>query len=162
MNALRIIVLLALLLPAVGTAEFESRLRDAGSLGAIRLAGSEDPAISKVYIVQLKTPAAADYHAALATAATKPGQLSGVKARFDKSSPLIESYTGKLRIEQDRVLGRAGPDATLVYRYQYGLNGFAARMHPSQAHKLENLPVRLSRQVELVFCQLNVAQAGGG
>ena len=69
MNGLRLILLSALLFPALVSAEFESRLRDAGSLGAIRLAGSEDPAISKVYIVQLKAPAAADYHAALATAA---------------------------------------------------------------------------------------------
>ena len=140
MNGLRLILLSALLFPVLVTAEFESKLRDAGSLGAIRLAGSEDPAVSKVYIVQLKAPAAADYHAALVTAATKPGQTGVATPRFDKSSPLIENYTEQLKVEQDRVLGRAGPDAALVYRYQYGLNGFAAKMHPSQAHKLENLP----------------------
>ena len=140
MNRLGLFLLSALLFPALVTAEFESELRDAGSLGGIRLAGSEDPAASKVYIVQLKAPAAADYHAALVTAATKLRGTGVARPRFDKSSPLIETYTERLKVEQDRVLGRAGPETTLVYRYQYGLNGFAARMHPSQAHKLENLP----------------------
>ena len=140
MNRLGLFLLSALLFPALVTAEFESELRDAGSLGGIRLAGSEDPAASKVYIVQLKAPAAADYHAALVTAATKLRGTGVARPRFDKSSPLIETYTERLKVEQNRVLGRAGPETTLVYRYQYGLNGFAARMHPSQAHKLENLP----------------------
>ncbi|HSG59339.1 MAG TPA: S8 family serine peptidase [Woeseiaceae bacterium] len=140
MNAMRHLLLLTILLAAAAGAEYESALRDAGSLGGIRLAGSEDPAVSKVYIVQLETPSAADYHANLQAGIAKKGPFGAGRVRLDKSNPLIENYAEQLKAEQDRVLAKAGPDAALVYRYQYGLNGFAARMHPSQAHKLENLP----------------------
>ena len=65
---------LSLLLAGSAAAEYESALRDAGSLGGIRLADSEDPNLRKTYIVQLKAPAAAEYHATLAAPAmTKPG-----------------------------------------------------------------------------------------
>jgi subtilisin family serine protease len=109
MKRSRLLLFLSLLVSTGAAADYESRLRDAGSLGGIRLAGTEDPNISKVYIVQLQTPSAADYHASMTE-------------------------------EQNKVLARAGSGAELIYRYQYGLNGFAARMHPSQAHKLESLP----------------------
>ncbi len=136
----RLLLLVMTLASAGVAAEFESELRDAGSLGAIRLAGSEDPTASKVYIVQLSTPSAADYHASLVSAAAKAGTGGAPKVRFNKSNPVIQGYAEALKSEQDKVLSRAGPSASLIYRYQYGLNGFAARMHPSQAHKLENLP----------------------
>lgn len=129
-----------LLLAGNATAGYESQLRDAGSIGGIRLAGSEDPAVRKVYIVQLKAPSAALQFAKLRTAAAKPGAPLAARARFDKSAPAIQSYAAQLVEEQDKVLRRAGSDVELVYRYQYGLNGFAARMHPSQAHKLESAP----------------------
>jgi len=134
-------LLLALLLVFTGAAaEYESELRDAGSLGAIRLAGTEDPNVRKVYIVQLNRPSAAGHHAALTGALAKSG-VSGVpRIRFDKSSPEIQSYTAQLAEQQSRVFAKAGTGAELIYDYQYSLNGFAARMHPSQAHKLESLP----------------------
>jgi len=140
MNTTRSLLLLAIFLSGAAGAEFESALRDGGSLGAIRLAGTEDPAISKVYIVQLATPSAAQYYASLVSGAAKSGQMAPGRARLDKANPLIDSYAEQLKAEQDRVLAKAGADAVLVYRYQYGLNGFAARMHPAQAHKLANLP----------------------
>ena len=62
-NMIRLLPLTLLLIAAAVPAEFESRLRDAGSLGAIRLAGSKDPQLSKVYILQLAPPSAAQYHA---------------------------------------------------------------------------------------------------
>ena len=131
-------MLLALLLVAVSaTAEYETNLRDAGSLGGIRLADSGNPNVRKVYIVQLKSPPAADFHRSLNKAPAKPG---APRTRFDKSIPIIEQYAAQLTAEQDKVLARAGPGAELLYRYHYGLNGFAARMHPSQAHKLDSLP----------------------
>jgi len=132
------LMLLALLLVAVSaTAEYETNLRDAGSLGGIRLADSENPNVRKVYIVQLKSPPAADFHRSLNKAPAKPG---APRTRFDKSIPIIEQYAAQLTAEQDKALARAGPGAELLYRYHYGLNGFAARMHPSQAHKLDSLP----------------------
>ncbi len=140
MLTLRLLAIL-LLLPSVDAlAEYESQLRDAGSLGAIRLAGTEDPNARKVYIVQLKEPAAAGRHAALASAAFKSGVPGAPRVRFDKTSAAIQSYTAQLAEQQNSVFAKAGADAELIYRYQYSLNGFAARMHPSQAHKLDSLP----------------------
>jgi subtilisin family serine protease len=132
-------ILIATLLCGNVCAQYESALRDAGSLGAIRLAGSEDPAVRRVYIVQLATPSAGEYFASMTGKASRAGPPAPGKVRFDKSNPLIESYAARLADEQDRVLRRVS-NTTLVYRYQYGLNGFAASMHPSQAHKLESLP----------------------
>ena len=136
MNVLRLATLL-LLLAGTASADVESDLRNAGSLGAIRLAESEEPATRKVYIVQLSAPSAADFHTKTRSLATKTGTA---RARFSKSSPGVQAYAAQLAVEQDRTLQKAGPDSELIYRYQYGLNGFAARMHPSQAHKLAALP----------------------
>ena len=143
MTVLRLLALLPLLVSANVIAEYESRLQDAGSLGAIRLAGSEDPATRKVYIVQLKQPGAAAYHAAQLRAAQKAvlGTTQATpRARFDKASPAVQSYAAALMEQQNQVLTKAGADVQLIYRYQYSMSGFAARMHPAAAHKLESLP----------------------
>ena len=136
---LRRLFLLVLLLPAAAAAQYESELRDAGSLGAIRLAGSEDQNVRKVYIVQLAMPSAAQFHAAQLQAA-QPGAATPPRVRLDKSSAAIQGYTARLQEAQDRVLARAGPDSELIYRYRFGLNGFAAKLHPAEAHKLASLP----------------------
>jgi subtilisin family serine protease len=136
MTSLRFATVLLLLAGAVA-AEDQSSLQHAGSLGGIRLADSEEEQARKVYIVQLKEPSAANYHAKTRALARK---ASGQTSRFDKSQPEIQAYAAQLAATQDRVFAKAGPDAELVYRYQYGLNGFAASMHPSQAHKLEAQP----------------------
>jgi subtilisin family serine protease len=140
MKRSRLLFLLAVLVSTGAAADDESRLRDAGSLGAIRLAGTDDPNVSKVYIVQLRSPSAADYHASTVSATSKAARPAMRKARFNRENAAIQSYTARLTEEQNKVLARAGSGAELIYRYQYGLNGFAARMHPSQAHKLESLP----------------------
>ena len=131
MSTLRLLSLLALTLSLAAHAEYESELRDAGSLGAIRLAGSEDPSTRKVYIVQLATPSAADYHATTLNAAAKARSTSVPRTRFNKANAAIQSYAEELVREQDRVLTKAGGGTELIYRYRFGLNGFAARMHPS-------------------------------
>ena len=138
MNVRPSIVLFAMLLSAAAAAEFESRLRDAGSLGAIRLAGTEEPAASKTYIVQLRAPSAVEHYSSLRAVSGKPGRPQIARPRFDKTDPAIQGYAARLVEGQDKLLALSG--AQLIYRYQFGLNGFAARMHPSQAHKLENLP----------------------
>jgi subtilisin family serine protease len=137
MNAARVGACCLLLFAALAHGADESRLRDAGSLGGIRLLNSEDPNLRKVYIVQLKAPPAAAFDAGLRPLANKSGVA---RTRFDKTSPVIQEYAAELAIQQDKVLARAGAGAELVYRYQYGLNGFAASMNASQAHKLQNLP----------------------
>jgi len=140
MNLIRLLLILAVLASVNASAEYESGLRDAGSLGAIRLAGTEDPNLRKVYIVQLAHPSAADFYAATQSA-SGISSVRGAKSRvrFDKSNAAIRSYTTGLIAGQDKVLARVGRDVKLIYRYQYGLNGFAAEMSPSQAHKLENM-----------------------
>ena len=140
MNWLRALLLTSALLSVSAFAQFETDLRDAGSLGAIRLAGSDDPNLRKTYIVQLTAPSAADFHALRFGPTAKLSAPGQPRVRFDKASSAIQTYTTRLAIEQDKVLARAGAGTELIYRYRYGLNGFAARMHPSQAHKLENLP----------------------
>jgi hypothetical protein len=119
-------------------AQDESNLQDGGSLGAIRLAGTDDPDASKVYIVQLRTPSAAQYHASFASKARQVSRKERV--RFDKTNVAIQSYSAQLAEEQHTVLSATAPDSQLIYSYRYGLNGFAARMRPSDAHKLANLP----------------------
>ena len=107
-----------MLASAGATAEHETELRDAGSLGGIRLAGTEDPNARKVYIVQLTAPSAAGYFASQMQASQKPGTQGRV--RFDKTSPAIQSYAAQLIQTQDNVLARAGANAELIYRYQFG------------------------------------------
>jgi subtilisin family serine protease len=137
MSALRLPALLLLLLSAVASGEYESKLRDAGSLGGIRLANSDEQNDRRVYIVQLKAPPAVDFAAKLRPVSSQPG---AARPRFDKTSAAVQEYAAQLAAQQDAVIARAGAGTELLYRYQYGLNGFAARMHVAQAHKLENLP----------------------
>jgi len=135
----RLLLLLLLTLSFSAQAEYETELRDAGSLGGIRLAGSEDPSTRKVYIVQLATPSAAAFHATTLSAAAKAGSSSTSRVRFNKANAAIQNYADGLIREQDNVLARTGGGTELIYRYRFGLNGFAAKMHPSQAHKLDSM-----------------------
>ena len=93
----------------------------------IQLDNPEAAMETKVYIVQLRTPSVAERHAVT------------MKAGW-RDSAAIKSYAARIGDEQQRVLAKAGPDAQQIYSYRYGLNGFAARMRPSQADKLSNLP----------------------
>jgi subtilisin family serine protease len=134
----RPVLFLLTLLSLAAMAQDESNLQDGGSLGAIRLAGTDDPDASKVYIVQLRTPSAAQYHASFASKARQVSPKERV--RFDKTNVAIQSYSAQLAEEQRTVLAATAPDSQLIYSYRYGLNGFAARMRPSDAHKLANRP----------------------
>ncbi len=141
MKLIRHLVMCSLLLSSFSAqAENESRLRDAGGPGGIRLAGTENPERRVVYIVQLRAPSAAEYHASLLSATPAKPLVAADRLRFDKNNSAIQSYAAQLGAEQDRVLAYAAPNAEKIYSYRYGLNGFAARMTPGQAHKLENLP----------------------
>jgi subtilisin family serine protease len=119
-------------------AKQDSNLLDGGNHAAIRLAGTADADASKVYIVQLRAPSAAEYHASFASKARRSGTAQ--RTRFDKTNVAIQSYSQRLGEEQLAVLNIAQPDSELIYSYRYGLNGFAARMRPSDAHKLANMP----------------------
>ncbi|MGB5626398.1 MAG: S8 family serine peptidase [Woeseiaceae bacterium] len=128
-----------LLLCGASAAQTQSSLRDAGAI-PLSLAGSEDPSETRVYIVQLRGPSAAVHHASLAKASFQRAAPGKQHSRLDKTNPALKAYANQLADEQDKVLSKAGPGAQKVYSYQFGLNGFAARMSSAQAQKLENLP----------------------
>ena len=120
------------------SAEDEPAIRSAGNM---HLTGAEDPSTSKVYIVQLRSPSAAEHHASL----TRKTRAASSRAneplpRFEKDSPAVQAYTVRLDEEQRRIFGMIGPGARKIYNYKYGLNGFAARMSVADAQKLQGLP----------------------
>ena len=121
-------------------ASSDSPLRDAGIARGLQLAGVDDPDARKVYIVQLRTPSAAEFHSTLYKTATVAPVGKPSQPRLDKASPAISTYAEKLGAEQDAFLSRTAPDARKLYSYRYGFNGFAAEMTAAQAHKLENMP----------------------
>lgn len=133
------LILGLLCLSASAIAQTQSSLRDAGAV-PVQLAGSEDPEASRVYIVQLRQPSAAEHHASLFKSTAQRLTAKKHRARLDKTSPVLRAYTRKLADEQNAVLSKAGPGARKIYSYRFGLNGFAARMSTAQAQKLEGLP----------------------
>ena len=137
MTQVRLIFLSSLLLAGTALADNESRLREIGNASSIRLAGTDDSgAGSKVYIVQLRTPSAAEQFASFNKTLT--GVTLSAPQSFDKHNAAVQSYTAELGALQEKVLARAGPDIEQIYSYRYTLNGFAARMTEAQAHKVEH------------------------
>jgi len=127
-----------LLLAVSARPDSESLLREGGSLAALNFTGDgSDPATRKVFIVQLKSPAAAEY---VARQAAGTSAKVAVARAFDKNSAVAQSYVQELADEQQRVLARAGPGVEPVYSYRYSLNGFAARMTAAEATRIEHLP----------------------
>ncbi len=132
------IALCLLLLSSAAFADSESLLRDGGALAALQFTGNgTDTDTPKVYIVQLRSPSAAEFVASEARGVS--GKVSAPRS-FDKNSAMVQGYTQKLADEQQRVLGKAGPGAQQIYSYRYSLNGFAARMTAAQAIKVEHMP----------------------
>ncbi len=104
MNVIRTLLLALVFGATAAAADVETRLRDAGSLGAIRLAGSEDAAASKVYIVQLATPPAAAMYSPRALRMAGPAPTAiGERPRFDRTAAAVQSHAARLIEEQDRV-----------------------------------------------------------
>ncbi len=119
-----------------GNALSESVLRDAGNV-PLQLAGTENPEESRVYIVQMRAPSAAENQAKLPRVqiATAAGTE---RVRFDRNAPDVQAYAARIVADQDRALQRAAPNARKIYSYRYSFNGFAARMTAAQAQKLEH------------------------
>ena len=136
---LRILLVSSLL--ACASAWPDPALREGGSLSGLQLAGTEDSQ-PKVFIVQLRGPAAAEHFANVTL--PQSGKLLGNKkaaARaFSKNDAEVQSYAAGLAEQQERVFSRIGTGAQKIYGYQYSLNGFAARMSVAQAHKLAQQP----------------------
>jgi len=129
----------SLLLAANAPAQEDSVLRAAPPM-PLQLAGNDDPAVTKVFIVQLRSPSTAEHQAELAKGSAPRTGSGKPRTRFDKENPSLKAYAQKLGDEQDSVLARIGPGVSKIYSYRWGLNGFAARMSVSQAQKLEHLP----------------------
>ena len=114
-------------------------LRDAGEV-QVQLVGSENDQQSKVYIVQLRSPSAAERQASLAKNLSAAPMAVRPRLRFDRNNPRVKAWVAEIEDEQRRVIGNAGPGTREIYSYRYGLNGFAASMSVAQAQKLENDP----------------------
>ena len=142
MTRLTLTLLCMLLVAGPVLADNGTRLRYGGPPVGIRLAGTEDAAAeSRVYIVQLRDPAAAVMHAASSPRVMqKPGAgaLSSVP-KFDKNSAAVQSYVQKLENAEAALISEVGNNIEKLYSYRFALNGFAARMTPAQANKLEHM-----------------------
>ncbi|MEX2126490.1 MAG: S8 family serine peptidase [Woeseia sp.] len=143
MSLIRFIILSGLL--ACTSAWGDSGLHDAGPAYGIRLAGTDERGgAAKVYIVQLRAPSAAAHFASLQGSLDprQTGKIAasakGAPTAFSKNVAGVESYAERLADLQDKVLGRVA--AQKIYSYRYSLNGFAARMTPAEAHKLQHQP----------------------
>lgn len=134
------ILLGALIAPGFAVADGELVRVDDLLAANLRLADTEDPNLRKVYIVQLRTPSAAEAFSKGPGALQKSVSGTGNRAHFDKSNSLVQSYAAKIAAEQESVLERAGTGAEKIYSYRYGMNGFAVRMSPALADKLEGMP----------------------
>ena len=135
-----LIALYLLLTPLMAFAEKESALHDAGIAKGLQLAGVDDPEARKVFIVQMREPSAAEFQSTLRRTTATLSTQKQPRVRFDKNNAAVQSYAEQLRAQQEALLSRAAPDAEKIYSYRFGLNGFAAKMTATQAHKLENLP----------------------
>jgi subtilisin family serine protease len=135
-------VLCGILVAGAASADYESRLRERGPAAGIRLAGTEDASSeTKVYIVQLKTPSASEHHVSTAIRSAGkpgPGNLLSLPA-FNKNNAAIQTHLQQLATDQSRVIASVGPNIEAIYSYRYALNGFAARMTPAQANKVEHM-----------------------
>ena len=143
MKLIRVTILFAVLIAGAATADDASRLRDGGPPTGIRLAGTEAASVeSKVYIVQLRTPSASEFHVSSATnviGKPAPGQTQSVPG-FDKNDSAVQSHVLRLETEQTKVIRSAGPNIEPIYSYRYTINGFAARMTPTEANKVVHMP----------------------
>ena len=142
MNLFRLTILCGILVAGAASADYESRLRDAGPATGIRLAGTETVNVeSKVYIVQLRTPSASEFHISSATSVIgkpAPGLLLSLPV-FDKNSATVQSHVQRLEAEQTKVITSAGSNIEPIYSYRYTINGFAARMTAAEANKVEHM-----------------------
>ena len=114
MSVFRLIVLY-LLVSAQVQADDRTRIREIPAPPGMQLVGGEDNATSKVYIVQLKSPSAADVYAA--SKATVSGKRSGsAPAAFDKTSAAVQTHARRLEDEQRKVLQSVGTGTLYVMK----------------------------------------------
>ena len=91
-----------------------------------------------VYVVILKDPPAAVYEGGVSDfRATRPNK----GGKLDINSPDMQAYTSYLATTQDDLLRSVGgSEADKFYNYTVALNGFAAKLSPSQIADLQANP----------------------
>ena len=142
MTTVRFLAALCVLIAGTSLAQHETLLRERGALAGLHFPGSgAGGESSRVYIVQLRTPPAAEFFAVTGRPAVKsaPGGVLRGPA-FNPYAVGVQSHIQQLVGEQDAVLGRAGPGPEKIYSYVYSLNGFAVRMSEAQAVRMANMP----------------------
>jgi hypothetical protein len=86
-------------------ADNDSPLRDAGIARGLQLAEVGDPEERKVYIVQLRTPSAAEYYSALRKTSAPMAVQKLPRVRFDKASCARREEDLQLPLRLQRVCG---------------------------------------------------------
>ena len=140
MRVVHAVVVIGLLAAGAAHAQHESGLLSRESVAGLNLPSART-ASRKVYIVQLRTPAAVEHVAAsFGSRAGKFGSALRAAPAFNKNAAAVQNYTQQLLQEQDRAMAKVGPGAEKLFSYRYSLNGFAARMTEVQAAKMRHLP----------------------
>ena len=143
MQVTRLLILFSILASDSVVAETEPRVRKGGPAYGIRLTEIDGTSReSRIYIVQLATPSAAEFHASTTTGMIGKPKIGQTPTdfRFNKNSAAIQSYVQRIEDEQATVIAKVGNNIEQLYNYRYSLNGFAVRMSPVQANKMEHLP----------------------
>lgn len=122
------------ILLAAGMAQGGDRIKQVPPNGYVTLTG-ELLQEERVYIVQLAEPPALTYRGGTAgMSATRPAAGEA----FDATAPGVRRYGRYLQDKHDNTLRAVGAYRQKLYSYRYAFNGFAARMTPVQAQKLES------------------------
>jgi len=141
-TTVRFLAALCVLIAGSSLAQHETQLREGGALAGLRFPGTgASGETSKVYIVQLGTPSAAEFFATTSRPAVKFAPGGGLRGpTFNPYAVGVQSHIQRVVGEQDAVLARIGPGPEKIYSYVYSLNGFAVRMTEAQAVRMANMP----------------------
>lgn len=122
------------ILLAAGLAQGGERIKQAPRNDYVTLTG-ELLQEERVYIVQLADAPALTYRGGTAgMSATRPAAGQA----FDANSTRVRRYGRYLQDKHDATLRAVGAYRQKLYSYRYAFNGFAARMTPVQAQKLQS------------------------
>lgn len=87
----------------------------------------------RVYVVQLRAPAALAIHGAMRRSAHDGSRIAA-------AAPALQAFGEGLARSHDELLATVGASSEKIYSYRYALNGFAARLSPIQVSKLRGRP----------------------
>lgn len=95
-----------------------------------------------MYIVQLSDPAIATYSGGIAGYAATSAKANGVRS-LDTTSAAAKNYETRLQTMQTQMIDKAssqmGRSIKPMFTYRHAINGFAAKMSPSEAKMLSKM-----------------------